>query len=216
MPAIPRHCHHLAAIPRHSVALVCIPPAFPQTLGRLGSLVGSSHTRERNWPSSALSAWSQAGGSEKLWVSWPAALKLSVSPWVGVGLQSCPGTAPDPPSPLSHMNITIWSLNTSLGLREFAETLQGLERPHICCPGTEKCLSCTEPCSSPALLKSQRSALCQVLSCFTGMRNVLALATMEGRGMCLCSCWQKHQLVLGAFCRAGWGSGDMCCGPRGT
>lgn len=105
---------------------------------KLGSLVGSSHTRERNGPSSALSTWFQAGGSEKHWVSWPAALKLSVSPWVGFGLQSCPGTAPAPPSPLSHVNITIWSLNMSLGLRECAETLQGLERPHICCPGTEK------------------------------------------------------------------------------
>lgn len=139
-------------------------------------------------------------------------LKLLVSPWVGAGLQSCPGTAPDPPWPLSHVNITIWSLNTSLGLREFAETLQGLERPHICCPGTGKCLPCAEPRSSAALLQSQRSALCQLLSCFTGMRNGLALATMEGRGMCLCSCWQKPQLVLGAFCRAGWGGGEMCCG----
>lgn len=39
------------------------------------------------------------------------------------------------------------------------ETLQGLERPHICCPGTAKCLPYAEPCSSPALWNKELGAL---------------------------------------------------------
>lgn len=133
---------------------------------------------------------------------------------MGVQLQSCPGTAPEPPSPLSHVNIIIWSLNMSLDLREFAETLQGLERPHICCPGTAQCLPYAEPCSSPALLQTQPSALCQVLSCFTGMRNVLALATMRGEGCASAHAGRSTSRYLEPFAGLDGGAG-ICAYPAG-